>query len=190
MLGVRCGSPATNGTRRLLDPFTAQLLEPLASGAHPIALRPPACSCSAIAIPSPDPLFLGDDPGSGRVGRVEPRRELRAEARAMSARSSSRSQLVAKPSEISLPRVRTSTGRHGSNRSRRSCISNRQSPRRGAGGGIHPVAEVLDLGEEIGVESAHLGSAARRNPSVRISRSTSSPSGPANSATRPQATRR
>ena len=54
MLGVRCGSPAISGDPvALLAPLTAQLLDPLASGAHPIASRT-LPSCSAIAIPSPD----------------------------------------------------------------------------------------------------------------------------------------
>ena len=107
----------------------------------------------------------------------------------MSARSSSRSQLVAKPSEISLPRVRTSTGRHGSNRSRSSCISN-GSARADAAAALTPSQKRSIRARRSGSSPPTSRSAARRNPSVRISRSTLSPSGPANSDTRPQATRR
>ena len=140
MLGVRCGSPASSGSPvALRSPATAQLLEPLASRAHPIAART-APICSAIARPSPlqaSWVTTGCRPGS--PGRASPPAPAPAPGPCRPAAAPAPSWWRGRRRD-SLPRVRMSTGRHGSKRQPQQLHLERQRP--GARGrGVDPGAE-------------------------------------------------
>ena len=173
MLGGRCGSPAISG-----DPVAlARPRRPSCWSRSPRrrarSTRRTASICSTIASPSPDQRFLGDDRVVGRVGRVEPRRQLGPEgADHVGAQQLPLPVGREAEGEISLPRLRMSTGRQGSNSQPQQLHLERQRPG-GRGGGVDPVAEALEQGEQIGVELAHL--ALGRAPDARASASADRP---------------
>ena len=166
MLGGRCGSPAISGPPVALSAAADRPVVGAAGlGGEPDRARARASICSASASPSPCPGFLGRRPGCrpGRRGRAA-RPAPGPSSRTMSARSSSRSQLVERPKASSLPTARMSTGRQGSNSRRSSCISNGQRRRRRAAAALTPGAEASSRARSSGSSAASSRSAARRMP--------------------------
>ena len=177
MLGGRWGSPAKSGPPVAeRAPVTAQLFDPLASTARPIESRTRAI-CSARPRPSPVHASPGvritglprGYPGSSRAASSAP------SSRVISARKSSRSQLVERPKESSLARVSASAGTNASKPIRRSW--NSAGSGRSAAAALTPAQNASSADRSSGWSAAASRSAARRRPRVRMNRSVRSPGG-------------
>ena len=148
---------------------TAQLFEPLASAASPSERRTRSTLFhQAQTVPGPRLLHdLGCPPG-----RRDPRRAVSSgpSSRTMSARSSSRSQLVERPKADSFTSASMSTGRQGSKSRRSSCSSNRSA--RAQAAALTPAQKASSASRSAGAQGVclllrHASQAERAHQTVR-----------------------